>query len=80
MTLFSTLTWLAAGAAAGAAHSFALWRATHRTAKWTAAPPRLFAVGVVLAAAALMGGIFPAAAGWMFTFPAATIFLYWRSM
>ena len=69
--------WVAVGAIAGIVHSFSLWRATHR-APVLGSGFRLLAVGGLFTAAALLGGIVPAAAGWILGFPAAALLLYVR--
>ncbi len=57
--------WLLAGVGAGATHAWMLWRASQPAAhrlSWHGT--RLVLIGGVLVAAAVSGGILPAAAGW----------------
>jgi hypothetical protein len=58
--------WAVVGMALGVLHAAGIWRsAKHPTAKNAIIGlARLLVVGLALAAAAIFGGIFPAAAGW----------------
>lgn len=65
--------WVAAGIVLGVFHATGVWRSAKRPSSWTAllGLARLLAVGLVLTAAAILGGILPAATGWAVGFFAA---------
>jgi len=72
--------WIVLGAAAGATHSAALWRAAgHVRAMPLATLWRWPVVVGVLVAAALAGRLLPAAGGWAGAFAGTSTMLYFRS-
>ena len=59
-------TWVVLGVVLGILHAAAIWRSARRPTTTTAVigSIRLLLVGLTLAAAAIFGGVLPAAAGW----------------
>jgi hypothetical protein len=62
--------WLAGGFVLGVVHATGIWRSVKRPTMGTTALGlvRLLVVGLALAAAAIFGGILPAAGGWAIGF------------
>jgi hypothetical protein len=76
----SLAIWCGLGVLSGAGHGIGLWRAAYDAQSlvpW--AFVRLTGVGVVLVAAALMGGLLPAVAGWAGGLVAAGVLLCFGS-
>ena len=65
--------WFTVGAGLGILHAAGIWRASKQPTAMSALMGlvRILLVGLVLAAAALLGGILPAGAGWAMGYFAA---------
>lgn len=72
------LFWSAGGLLAGLAHVRSLWRATRPPFAKPTAGLRLLTTGAILAAAALNGGLLPAALMWTAGFSGGTVWLATR--